>query len=84
MVAKVFGIFGVILYVLTGWLYLTSGLVVPFPWVYVLWAIWLAGLIVLRIVFRDRPLLTPLVAVGAVVAWVAYVQLGSWLFGWTA
>ncbi len=84
MIEKVLLVVGIVLYVTTGWLYLSSGLVVPFPWVYILWTIWLGGLLVLRSVMRNNPAWTPMVAVAAVAVWVAFVQLGSWLFGWTA
>ena len=73
-----------VLYIAIGWLYLGTGLVVPFPWYFVMWIAWLGGLIVLSRVFRARPALTVLVPIGALVLWVTYVQVGSWLFGWSA
>jgi hypothetical protein len=78
------GVIGIILYLLVGWLYLASGLVVPEPWYLVMWGIWIAGLWPLIRVFRLNPMWTPAIAVGAAALWVAIVQLGSWLFGWTA
>lgn len=75
---------GVILYLLVGFPYLASGLVVPYPWVFLLWAAWVGGLVVLVRVVRRAPIWTPAVAVGAVAFWVLVVQLGDWLLGWTA
>jgi hypothetical protein len=73
-------------YVLLGalaYLYLASGLVVPAPWLWGLWAIGVA-LIGLSVLWWRRPLLVlALPFVGALI-WLAYVQgLGS-LFDWTA
>lgn len=78
------GVVGALLYLLTGWLYLASGLVVPQPWYWLFVAAWLGGWWVIVRVFRDRRMLTPLVAVAAIVLWVVVVQLGGWLLGWTA
>jgi len=78
------GVIGMVLYVVVGWLYLGSGLVVDSPWYVLLWAVWIAGLFVLGRVFKRRPVWTPVVPVAALALWVAFVQLGSWLFGWTA
>lgn len=80
----VMGVIGIILYVMVGWFYLASGLMVPGPWLYILWAIWIGGLWVLTRVFRRNPVWTPAVPVGAAIVWVAFVQLGSSLLGWTA
>ena len=35
---------GLVAYLATGFVYLTSGLVVPMPWLAVLWVVWLVGL----------------------------------------
>ncbi|MEA1903595.1 MAG: hypothetical protein U9N56_08730 [Actinomycetota bacterium] len=82
--ALIVGVIGMVLYVVIGWLYLASGLLVPFPWYIVLWVIWAGGLFVLGRVFRRRPLWTPVVPVAALAVWVTYIQVGSRLFGWTA
>ncbi len=84
LTSRVIGIVGIPLYVLVGWFYVASGLVVPFPWFLALWAIWAVGFFVLIKVFRAAPAWTPLVPVVAAGVWVGFVQLGSWLFGWTA
>jgi hypothetical protein len=83
-VAWALGVVGISAYLLVGILYFGSALVMPYPWVFAMWALWIGGFIVLFRVFRDSRPWTPVVAVGAVVLWVIIVQLGSWLFGWTA
>lgn len=64
--------------------YLVSGLVVPFGAVVVLMVCWFLGLIAIAVVAKRRPVLTPLVVLGAMLFWFAFVSLGSLLFGWTA
>lgn len=76
------GIFGLFAYALTGWLYLASGLVMPYP--VVMWIPWLWGGWQATKVFRRVPEWTPVVALAAVLYWVAFIQLGSWIFGWSA
>jgi len=51
---------------------------------YILWALWIGGLWALIRVFRRNPVWARAVPAGAANAWVAFVQLGSWLLGWTA
>lgn len=83
-VGGVLGVVGFLLYLLVGVLYVASGLVMPYPWVFGMWALWIGGFIVLYRTFQDSRLWTPVVAVGALILWVVIVQLGSWLFDWTA
>ena len=78
------GIAGILLYLLTGWFYLASGLTVPQPWYLLLVGAWLAGWWAVVQVWRERRELTPLVAVAAAVLWLVVVQGGGWLFDWTA
>ncbi|MDH3538687.1 MAG: hypothetical protein OEP52_01720 [Acidimicrobiia bacterium] len=75
---------GILLYLLVGILYLGSGLVMPYPWAFGMWVLWIGGLIMLIRVFQDHRAWTPLGPVGAVILWVVIVQLGAWLFNWTA
>ncbi len=82
--ALILGVGGIVLYLTVGVLYLASGLVVDYPWVFAMWALWLAGLIPLTMVFRTSPAWTPAVPVAATVLWFVIVQLGHWLLGWTA
>jgi hypothetical protein len=81
---RALGLFGSVLYLIVGWLYLGSGLVMPYPWVFVMWALWIAGLAVLARVLQRSPAWTPIVPLAAVIIWVTVVQLGDWLLGWTA
>jgi hypothetical protein len=82
--ATISGVVGIVLYVATGFVYVTSGLVVPAPWLFPLWGIWLVGLYLLIRVFRNRRAWTPLVAVGAAAVWWLYVTLGGLILDWTA
>ncbi|MGH8945101.1 MAG: hypothetical protein ACRDVL_03015 [Acidimicrobiia bacterium] len=78
------GVLGIGLYLAVGFVYLVSGLVVPPPWLVVLWMIWLVGLYPLVMVFRRRRVWTPLVPVAAAVFWALYLTIGEMLLGWTA
>ena len=82
--ATVLGVAGVALYLLVGFLYLSSGLVVPMPWVLLLWLVWAAGWYVVVRVYQSRRAFVPLVAFGAAIAWWAVLALGGQLLGWTA
>jgi hypothetical protein len=82
--AGVLGVVGILLYLPVGILYLGSGLVMPYPWAFGMWAVWIGGLIMLIGVFHTFRAWTPLGAVLALILWVVIVQLGSWLFNWTA
>ena len=82
--ATALGIIGLVLYAATGILFLSSGLVVPGPWLFILWGLWLAGIWLVVGVFRNRRPLTALVAIGAVAFWWVFVTLGEALLGWTA
>ncbi len=83
-VARGLGVVGMALYLVVGFFYLTSGLVVPGFALVVLWAVWLGGLWWIVRLWRSRPQLIPLVAVGAALFWFAYVEGGAAVFGWTA
>ena len=55
---KVLGIVGLLGYVAVGFFpYLASGLMVPGPWLFILWAIWVVGLVLAWRTFRRRPAL---------------------------
>lgn len=82
--ATVVGVLGIVLYLAVGFLYLTSGLVVPFPWLFVLWGVWILGLYPLVRLFRSRRVWVPAVAVGAILFWWAFVSLGGAVLDWTA
>ncbi len=76
---------GLALYVGVGLLYLVSGLVVPvFPWLVLLNFLWAAGLVFAIRLSRERWWMATVVAVGAILFWVAYVAAGDAFLGWTA
>jgi hypothetical protein len=82
--ATVSGIIGIVLYVAVGFVYLTSGLVVPYPWLLVLWAVWAAGIYALVTVFRARRVWTPAVPLAAALFWWVFLTVGENMLGWTA
>jgi hypothetical protein len=82
--ATVLGIVGIVAYAVAGFLYITSGLVVPSPWLLVLWVAWLAGVYLVIRLFRDRRPWTFLAAAAAVAFWWLFLTLGEAIFGWTA
>lgn len=82
--ALVTGVIGMVLYVIVGWLYLGSGLVMPSPWFYLMWVVWLAGLWVIARVFKRSPAWTLAVPAGAAAFWFLVLMLGDALLGWTA
>ena len=65
--ATISGVIGIALNLVVGCFYLSSGLMVPGPWLFILWGIWLAGIYPLVSVFRRRRVWTPVVAVAAIV-----------------
>ncbi len=74
---------GYALLAVAAYLYLASGLLVPGPWLVVLWGVML-GLIIVAIRWWRRPLLVLALPFVAGLFWVAFVQgLGS-LFDWSA
>lgn len=75
---------GMVLYGATGALYLVSGLVAPPLGVLVLWALWLAGLVIVGMAAYRR---SPWVFLGlpvAVAVWYLVLFFGDVVFGWTA
>lgn len=76
---------GVVLYVVTGFFYITSGLIVPlFPWLMILNAVWAFGFVVMLRRSRAQWWVAPVGAVAAIVFWVVFVWGGEAIFGWTA
>lgn len=82
--ASVLGVIGVVLYAATGLVYASSGLMVPLPWLIGLWAVWAFGAWLVWRVFRRARAWTPLVALGALAFWWAYLTIGENALGWTA
>jgi hypothetical protein len=81
--ATVLGVIGIALYLGVGFIYLTSGLVVPFPWLLVLWVVWVVGVYPLVKTFQTRRAWTPVIPVAAVAFWWVYLSVGEALLGWT-
>ena len=67
-----------------GFFYLTSGLVVPGPWLFVLWALYLALVVLAVRLTRRRSWWVAAVPVGAALLWWGFLTAGEALFGWTA
>jgi len=83
--ARVLGLIGLILYLITGvFPYLASGLVAPLWGIAVLYAGWLVGLWLTIRLFRSGSAWALVMPVGAVAFWWLVVTLGESLFGWTA
>ena len=75
---------GVMGYLMSGLLYFTSGIVVPFAVVPLMWAIWLAGVWAVVQVARMRSLWVLAAGPAAALLWTVILTLGDWIFGWTA
>lgn len=77
-------ILGLVAYLAVGFLYLTSGLVVPGMALVLLWVVWLVGMWgVARLVARWSGWVW-LAAPAALAFWWLYLLVGENLFGWTA
>ena len=82
---KFLGILGLLAYLVTGFFpYLASGLMVPGPWLFILWAVWVVGLVLAWQTFQRRPAMVLLFAPAAVAFWFLYLTAGEQLLGWTA
>ena len=75
---------GVAAYLVVGFFYLTSGLVVPFPWLAILWAVWLVGLWLVARLTRTWSWWVLAAAPLAAAFWFLDLSLGERLLGWTA
>lgn len=83
-IGQLLGLVGIGLYLLLGVLYVGSGLVMPYPWAFGMWALWAGGFAFLVRVFSRRRPWTPAVPATGLGLWVLIVLLGEQLFGWTA
>ena len=82
---RIWGILGLVAYLGIGvFPYLSSGLMVPGPWLFVLWGIWLIGTFLAWRTFQSRPVMVLLFAPAAVAFWFIFVTMGEQLLGWTA
>lgn len=77
-------VLGLALLVPVGLFYLASGLVVPLPWLVLLWVVFLALVAAAVVLVRRHSWWVPVVpAVGAAVWWLT-ITLGERFGGWTA
>ena len=84
-IQKILGIIGLLAYLVVGFFpYLASGLMVPGPWLFVLWAVWLVGLVLAWRTLQRRPAMVLLFPPAAVAFWFLYLTAGEQLLGWTA
>ena len=66
-----------------GFFYAASGLLVPGPWLYLMWVLYLALLMLAIWLARRGSFLVLVVPVGAAVAWWSIIALGEEYGGWT-
>jgi hypothetical protein len=64
--------------------YAFSGLLAPVEGVAILWAIWVALLVIAVSSWTTRPLLAAAVPLATIALWFAVLGIGSLVFGWTA
>jgi xanthosine utilization system XapX-like protein len=83
VVQRILVVVGLIAYLATGFIYLTSGLVVPFPWLIVLWLVWLAGMWITARLMARWSWWVLSAAPAAMAFWWAYLSVGEAVFGWT-
>jgi hypothetical protein len=66
-----------------GFFYAASGLVVPGPWLYLMWLAYLGLLAVAVVLTRRRSYAVLAVPVTAAAVWWALISLGDAYWGWT-
>jgi len=75
---------GLLAYFAVGFIYFTSGLVVPLPWLAVLWAVWIVGMWQVARLLRTWSWWVLAAAPLAAAFWFLYLAVGEALLGWTA
>lgn len=80
----VVAVVGLLLMLPVGFFYLTSGLVVPGPWLVALWALFVALLLTAVQLARRRSWWVPAVPAAAFALWLLVLSLGGQLLGWQA
>ena len=83
LVAPAMTVLGFALFAPVSILFLASGLVVPQPWLTMLWAVG-AAFLGYAIVNRHRPWIVLAAPVAAILLWIALLTLGGALLNWTA
>ena len=73
---------GLGLHLLVGFPYLVSGLIVPHPAVELLWLLWAVFFAGALLLMRRRPVFVPLVPLAALGAWFAILAYGSSQLHW--
>jgi hypothetical protein len=76
-------VLGFALFVPVSILFLVSGLVVPQPWLTMLWAVG-AVFLAYAVANRHRPWIVLATPVAAILLWIAVVTLGGAFLNWTA
>lgn len=75
---------GLLAFLASGFIYLTSGLVVPHPWLAILWVVWLLGMAgVARLTARWSWWVLA-TAPAAMAFWFLYLMVGEAALGWRA
>lgn len=77
-------ILGLVAYLAVGFLYLTSGLVVPGVALIVLWLVWLGGMWWVARTVAGWSWRVLAAAPAALAFWWLYLWVGETVFGWTA
>jgi hypothetical protein len=67
-----------------GFLYAASGLLVPGPWLFLMWLLYAAALAATVLLTRRRSYWVLVPPVVGAAAWFALVSLGEAYWGWTA
>lgn len=75
---------GLLLFLMAGWLYLSSGLLAPIWAVGVLWVVWVVLFVALVRAWRSRPWMVLAAPVIAYVIWAGVMLAGDFFLGWTA
>jgi hypothetical protein len=76
-------VLGFTLHLVVGFVYAASGLVVPVPWLFALWALW-GGLAAVAVARRRQPLFVLLIPFVALALLLVITSLGGYFLHWQA
>lgn len=79
---KIAKVAGFVLLLATGFFYLVSGLVVPFPYLFVMWALWVA-LMAFAVIRREDWRVVLALPFVSIALWFAIISAGERYLGWT-